>query len=414
MKKKSTTLAFVLFSLFAQPDKIVVAQTKPPTITQAPDATFALKSGDRVVFLGNSIFENDLPYGYLELALTTRYPNQQVTYRNIGWTGDTVWGEARSYISAPNAYDLMMEQLTKAQPTLVFIAYSCIEAQEGEEGLARFNQGLNKLLDKVEQLGAQAILLSPIPVFSAEVPEMVKKKNAMLELYAGAIAKTAAERGKQFIDIYKPMLEISQKVKVSDNGIHLNGSGYYHLATVFEKGLGLAPRPEMVAINVNKPAEGTAAPVKMLAAGKSKDHLTFTLEESYLPLPVPEPTEGSTEKAPVLKITGLKKGLYTLTADGTQVITASADKWKDGVEIRQGASYGQACQLRDLILKKNELFFQQYRPQNRTYILGFRSHEQGRHTKGLEELGVIISYLEGQIAVNRTPKTITYQLTAIK
>jgi hypothetical protein len=60
------------------------------------------------------------------------------------------------------------------------------------------------------------------------------------------------------------------------------------------------------------------------------------------------------------------------------------------------------------------LFFQQYRPQNKTYILGFRSYEQGRHAKGLEELSIIITWLEGQIALNRLPKSKIYQLSPVK
>jgi len=365
------------------------------------------------------LFENDLQYGYLELALTTRWPNRNVTYRNIAWSGDTVWGEARSYISTPSAYDLLLEQLTKAQPTVVFVAYGAIEAQEGEEGLSHFEQGLTKLLDKIDQLGAEAILLSPIPVMSVETPAKIAPQNAQLELYAGAIAKAAAARIKQYIDIFRPLQDISKKVNLSENGIHLNEYGYYCLATTLEKELGLTPRRESVTINASKnTAQGTTF-VKITNSGQPKGTLMFSVDESFLPLPLPEQgeskyKESSLEFAPVIKVTGLKKGIYTLSTDNCQVITASAKEWQEGVKIKSGAYFNQASQLRELILKKNQLFFQQYRPQNRTYILGFRSHEQGRHAKGLEELSIIITWLEGQIALKSIPQSTVYQLTAIK
>ncbi|KAA5547510.1 GDSL-type esterase/lipase family protein [Adhaeribacter rhizoryzae] len=413
MKKLSTTLSFLILWLFTLYYGKVMAQNIAPKASQT-NANFDLKSGDRVVFLGNSLFENDLPYNYLEFALTTRWANQNITFRNIAWTGDNVWGEARSYISSPSAYDLLIEQLTKTQPTVVFIAYGAIEAQEGEEGVARFNQGLNKLLDKIAQLGAKAILLSPIPAMDNQATTNGAQRNAMLELYAATIAKTAAERGQQYINIYKPMLELSKKVNLSDNGIHLNETGYYYLATTLEKELGLTPRQELVSINIDKNATEQTNPVKILDAGRQKNTVKFTLEEEYLPLPLPALVEGTADKAQVIKIAGLKKGVYTLTADDTPVITASAAQWKEGVAIRRGASFSQAAQVRDLIFKKNQLFFQQYRPQNRTYILGFRAHEQGRHARGLEDLNIIISYLEGQIALNRHPKAIVYQLTPLK
>ena len=111
----------------------------------------------------------------------------------------------------------------------------------------------------------------------------------------------------------------------------------------------------------------------------------------------------------MLQITGLKKGFYTLTADDEQITTASAKQWAEGVPLRQGPLFEQASRLREQIIKKNEIFFHQYRPQNRTYILGFRAYEQGRHAEGLKELGLIITWLEGQIALNRVPVSPIYQ-----
>ena len=152
MTKLAATLGCSILFFLTLPYSITVAQITPQVVTHVSNTPFELKNGDRVVFLGNSLFENDLQYGYLELALTTRWPNRQVTYRNIGWTGDTVWGEARSYITPPSPYDLLIDQLTKAQPTVVFIAYGAIEALEGEAGLARFTEGLNQLLDRLISL----------------------------------------------------------------------------------------------------------------------------------------------------------------------------------------------------------------------------------------------------------------------
>lgn len=389
-----------------------VAQDTPHVATEAVDAAFELQDGDRVVFVGNSLFENDLPYGYLELALTTRWPNRDVTYRNIGWTGDTVWGEARSYISAPSAYDLLLEQLTKAQPTVVFIAYGANEALAGEAGLPRFEQGLNQLLDKIDQLGAKAILLSPVPLMAAGAAENLKERNAMLELYAAAIAKTASARDIRFIDVFNPLLERGKNAKLSDNGFHLNESGYYHLASALEAGLGLAPRSnEPISLNISKGAVEATGPAKLLGDGKDTGNIKFTVAEACLPLPLPEQGRATADEARVFRVAGLKRGKYTLTADGSRPITASAKEWKKGVEVPQEESYSQAGQLREEIVKKNELFFQQYRPLNRTYIVGFRSHEQGRHAKGLEDLGIIITWLESQIALDRMPASKVYQLT---
>ena len=57
-----------------------VAQSPPP---------FELRNGDRVVLVGDTLIEREQHYGYLELALTTRFPDRHVTFRNIGWSADT-------------------------------------------------------------------------------------------------------------------------------------------------------------------------------------------------------------------------------------------------------------------------------------------------------------------------------------
>ncbi|QMW01592.1 SGNH/GDSL hydrolase family protein [Spirosoma foliorum] len=410
--KVSATIGYMVLLLMYVPTGLAVAQNKPQPVSESPTAPFELKNGDRVVFLGNSLFENDFQYGYLELALTTRWPDRDVTYRNLGWAGDNVFGVARGTITnPPTAYELLMEHITKAQPTVVFLAYGGIEAQDGEAGLPAFKEGLTKLLDKIDALGARAVLVSPIPILTADSTGSLALRNAMLELYSSAIAKMAADRGKRFVDIFKPIQEIKQKAALTENGIHLNAMGYYQLATILEKGLGLPPRSEPISITISKAGAETTAPVKILSSGAD---LQFTINERYLPLPLPKENSKPTVPGQIMKISGLKKGFYTLTADNEEVITASASKWAEGVDISQGPSFEQAHELQQMILKKNDLFFFQYRPPNTTYIVGMRAHEQGRHTKGLEDQSIIIKWLEGQIALIRAPKSKTYQLTLLK
>ncbi len=390
------TIRYHLVALLLLSNGLALAQTKPQPVPESISAPFELKKGDRVVFLGNSLFENDFQYGYLELALTTRWPDRDITFRNLGWTGDNVFGVARSTITnPPTAYELLMEHLTRAKPTVVFVAYGGIEAEDGEAGIPTFTDGLNKLLNKIDSLGARAILLSPIPILTADSAANPANRNAMLERYSAVMAKTASERGKRFVDVFRPIQAMAKTVKLTENGIHLTETGYFYLASALEKVLGLSLRNPAVTI--------TATP-----------NTPFTINEPCLPIPLPADGNGLTDWGQILKITGLKKGFYTLTANGLAVKTASAKDWEAGVAMRQGPLFEQVRALRQLIIKKNELFFFQYRPPNTTYILGFRSYEQGRHVKGLEEQSILIKWLEGQISQHRTPTPIVYQLSLLK
>lgn len=382
----------------------ILAQNKSPN-------AFTLKDGDRVVFLGNSIFENEFQYGYLELALTTRFADKGITFRNLGWTGDNVWGEARStYTNPPTPYEHLMEDITKAAPTVVFLAYGGVEAQEGQAGVAHFKDGLNKLIDKIESLGARTVLLSTIPVVSADTSQHIDARNADLELYSKVISDVASQRGKQFIDIYNPVLNTSKKADIIENTVHLNETGYYYLADVLEKALGLPGDRETSTITISKPTPFSSN-VKILTDSKDNNAVVrFVAADKYLPLPFPQASSWVGNDANVVRIIGLKKGYYTLTAANEQVVTASAKDWEKGVEIKQGPQFGQSARIREMIIRKNELHFFQYRPLNQTYIVGFRRYEQGRHVKGLEEQNILIKWLEGQIILNSEPKEVVYEL----
>jgi lysophospholipase L1-like esterase len=376
------------------------------------DGKFELKDNDRVVFLGNSLFESD-KYGYLELALTTRWPDKKITFRNLGWEGDNVYGQARSHFTnPPTAYETLMMQITDAKPHVIFIAYGGVEAQDGESGLDNFREGLNKLLNKTDDLGARAVLLSPIPVLSGIPADILEKRNNQLKTYSKVIADVATTRGKQFIDLFNPVAKFQTHTKISEDGIHLNEAGYYFLATALEQGLGLSSLPQLVNIQNSKSGLDISAPGKILP-GETQE-MKFTIEEAYLPLPLPVAELSEIEQKRTIKIVGLKKGIYTLTADNLPITTASAKNWSLGIEIRQGGAFNQAAQVRHFINKKNELFFQQYRPWNETYITGFRAYEQGRHKEGLADLEHIIVWLENQIHLNSTPKSIVYQIVPVK
>lgn len=387
-----------------------------PTLAQnkSPNA-FTLKDGDRVVFLGNSIFENEFQFGYLELALTTRFADKGITFRNLGWTGDNVWGEARStYTNPPTPYEHLMEDITKAAPTVVFLAYGGVEAQEGQPGVAHFKDGLNKLIDKIESLGARTVLLSTIPVVSADTSQHIDARNADLELYSKTISDVASQRGKQFIDIYNPVLNTSKKADIIENTVHLNETGYYYLADVLEKALGLSNDRVTSTITIAKPTPYSSN-VKILTDSKDSNVIArFVAADKHLPLPFPQASSWVGNDANVVRIIGLKKGYYSLTAGNEQVVTASAKDWEKGVEIKQGPQFEQSARIREMIIRKNELHFFQYRPLNQTYIVGFRRYEQGRHVKGLEEQNILIKWLEGQIILNSEPKEVVYELRKLE
>ena len=69
--------------------------------------------------------------------------------------------------------------------------------------------------------------------------------------------------------------------------------------------------------------------------------------------------------------------------------------------LKQGIARGTNADrsaLRLAVVAKNEQFFNKWRPQNETYLFGFRKHEQGKNAKEIVEFDPFIKKAEDEIA----------------
>lgn len=276
-------------------------------VPAAPAAeAFKLDDGDRVVFLGNTLIEREQLYGWWELALTTRFPGKKITFRNLGWSGDTVFGHARAgFGDVAHGYKQLVEHTLSLKPTVLFIAYGTNESFDGETGLLPFTKGLNRLLDDLEKTGARIILLGPLRQadMGRPLPDPTKN-NRNLRLYADAIRDAAKARKHTFVDLYELLGDLTKVKGATHNGIHLTSEGYRWSAGELMKALGL-PGGE-----------------------------------------------------------------------------AGADLEK----------------IRKLLVEKNELYFHRWRPQNVTYLFGFRKHEQGQNAREIPLFDPLVEAQEKEIA----------------
>jgi hypothetical protein len=70
----------------------------------------------------------------------------------------------------------------------------------------------------------------------------------------------------------------------------------------------------------------------------------------------------------------------------------------------------QADRLRQAIVAKNLLYFHRWRPQNDTYLFGFRKHEQGKNAVEIPQFDPLIAKQEEEIARLRVPVSHRYEL----
>ncbi len=379
------------------------------------------RSGELVVLLGNTAIEREGRYGYLETALTILAPGEPLLFRNLGWSGDTVFGHARSYFGPPaEGFERLRRHLRRLRPDRVLVAYGAVAAFEGERGLEKFTQGYRVLLDSIAETGAKATLVTPLPHENLGIPlPSPRAYNEKLALYVRRVRSIGAERGLDVVDLHGPVRDhfrSSPQWRLTDNNVHLTAFGYWWLAPVLARVLGSADPTWRVSVareSVSPETIGT----KLTNLRRSAEAVSFSLLDDRLPLPPPPASSpgSATALAPtrLLVVEGLRPGIYELRIDGVPVARHRAAVWGDGVRVARGPEFDQADALRRLVLTKNELYFHRWRPQNETYLFGFRKHEQGEHAVEIPMFDPLVDAKEVEIAALRKPRSHDYTLARV-
>jgi lysophospholipase L1-like esterase len=299
-------------------------------LAMAPAAApFELKDGDRVVWIGSAIAEREQKYGYWETALLCQWPERKITFRNLGWSGDTVEGIARASFDPPaKGYERLLNAVNAEKPTMIFVSYGSVEALSGMN-VQEFRHKLQKLLDDLAVTKAKVCLFTltplendveviiPAPKMTAEDVKRRKDmgmptepirttKNKIIDGFALAIRDCGENQGYRVADLHQLMQKNKKEsgLVFTDNGLHLSEAGYEGTIPDFLASLGLSWAGE--------------EPKKFEAVRKA-------------------------------------------------------------------------------VVKKNQLYFNMWRPQNETYLFGFRKPEQGRNAKEVKEFEPLIAAAEKDI-----------------
>jgi len=210
------------------------------TVESAP--AFQFVNGDRVVLLGDTFFERAQRYGWLETAIQLRFPEDNIQFRNLGWSGDTVFAESRGIFDPPaKGYARMLEQVRGLKPTVIMLNYGGNEAFNGPGYLDTFVKQYGKLLDDLSSTKARLVLVSPLPLFNAGPPlPKPDKHNAVRKQFVEAVQQLANDRSLHFVDIWTPVeqkLDLLSAKRVTEEGVHLTDFGYGIVSTIFAQAL---------------------------------------------------------------------------------------------------------------------------------------------------------------------------------
>jgi putative heme-binding domain-containing protein len=201
-----------------------------PTDAQPPASDkLELKPNDHICFIGNSTAERMQHYGWLETYLHSRFPEHKLTFRNLGFAGDTLTTRLRS-----DSFGSPDQWLTKCQADVIFAFFGYNESFEGVEGLPKFKSDLeafikHTLSQKYNGKSAPRIVLfAPLAhenLKSPHLPDGVQN-NVRLKLYTDALREAAKTHHLTFCDLYQLSQALYGTSKpLTINGIHLNEHG---------------------------------------------------------------------------------------------------------------------------------------------------------------------------------------------
>lgn len=287
-------------------------QAVTPPQPKQEKAIFEFQDGDRLVLLGNTVFEREQRYACFEPRLTLALGETKITVRNLAWSADTVFGHARSYFGPPEeGLQRLTAHLDLLKPTVVMLCYGSELAFEKLGGLPDFLTGYRNLLELIRKHapGARLVIVSPPPLETLPPPMPdLTDANKSLSSLRDALRKFATSQNTWFIDLFELMGGIPKPGVISkpltDNGVHYTREGYEKLSSCLVEGLGLSA-------------------------------------------PIMAPAELET--------------------------------------------------IRREVLAKDELFFNRWRPQNETYLFGFRKHEQGQNAKEIPMFDPLIDQADARI-----------------
>jgi lysophospholipase L1-like esterase len=202
-----------------------------PTSAPAADAPPALKKGEKIVFLGDSITQGGVgPKGYVTLvkhALTEKHKELGIEIVGAGISGNKV----------PDLQKRLDKDVLAKKPTVVVIYIGINDVWHGENNPAngttkeKFEAGLKDIIGRIKAGGARVVLCTPTVI--GEKKSGTNKLDGRLDEYADVSRKVAKDTGSQLCDLRKAFVDhlAAHNEKDKESGVlttdrvHLNDAG---------------------------------------------------------------------------------------------------------------------------------------------------------------------------------------------
>lgn len=355
---------------------------------------FALKSGDRVCFYGDSITEQRFYPAEVETYALTRFPGLHVRFVDAAVGGDTVQGGWAGPI------DLRLQRdVFPFHPTVVTIMLGMNDARYrpfDPKIFAVFQKGYEHIIQSLQRHlpGVRIVLLETSPFDDVtQPPQFPGGYNAVLDRYDALVRKLGREHHLLVVDFNGPMVRVLRAAErtnpklaaqIIPGRVHPSAAGEMMMALALLRAWHAPATVTRVRLGANGVIE-RAVQARVSDLRAAHGGLSWTELDASLPMPVlglhakwpqfpawdmylpPQPKPGYTNPAAALidrlsgftkyldqeplQVTGLKPGQYRLAIDGQPAGTFSASQLAAGVNLADCPTpmMRQADQVRNLV-----------------------------------------------------------------
>jgi hypothetical protein len=173
----------------------IYEKTAPRPGPAQPVATtwpLALKEGDRIALIGNTLMERAQDHGDFEALLHQQFPRHRLVIRNMAWSADTIDLQPR-----PANFADLEQHLFHEKIDVIVAAYGFNESFAGAAGLAAFKTKLAAFVAGLKakafngKTGPRLVLVSPSANENVQGVAAADLNNARIKLYVEAMAARA-------------------------------------------------------------------------------------------------------------------------------------------------------------------------------------------------------------------------------
>ena len=396
---------------------------------------FALKSGDRVVFYGDSITDQRLYSVFTETFVHTRYPKLDVSFVHSGVGGDRVTG------GWAGAIELRLKRdVTPYKPTMVTIMLGMNDGDYHpfeQATMDRYTSGFERLIQllKQEAPGARVTLIQPSPYDEVTRPPMKHGSyNASLVKMSDYLATLAAHEHFLLADFNTPVVKMLERANAEDfeiaqkiipDRVHPGNSGHLIMAAQLMKAWGVDGEVSRTLIPAGGGSIGNGLPPNTkvkLEDLKTGDTISWTSTEESLPMPVDmndPPTDLALRSAgfleefdrEMLTVPGLKAGSWALRIDGQQVKVFTAEELAAGVNLAalQTPMWKQARSVQALVEHRSEVHNIRWR----SIEVPLADYKLSQATPAMAALDALDQELAARIATESQPKPHHFELVSV-